>query len=133
MKRMSGSRSSGDGAVPVLFLLKCLLFSYILTAILLMLLALLLYKVGLPEGIVSIAISAIYVVATFVAGLIVGKKLKTRKFLWGMLMGGVYFVVLAVISLLVNQSVGELGNTFLRTWTWRAAGRSLGAMVGSIS
>ena len=130
MKRMSGSRSSGDGAVPVLFLLKCLLFSYILTAILLMLLALLLYKVGLPEGIVSIAISAIYVVATFVAGLIVGKKLKTRKFLWGMLMGVVYFVVLAVISLLVNQSVGELGNSFLTTLTLCAAGGTLGGMVG---
>ena len=130
MERMSGNRSSGEGAVPVLFLLKCLLFSYILTALLLMLLALLLYKVGLSEGIVSIAISAIYVVATFVAGFIAGKKLKKRKFLWGMLMGAVYFLVLAVISLLVNQSVGNMGNSFLTTLTLCVAGGTLGGMMG---
>ena len=130
MKKMSGSRPSGDGAVPVLFLLKCLLFSYILTAALLMLLALLLYKVGLPEGIVSIVISAIYVAATFAAGFVAGRKLKTRKFLWGMLMGIAYFLVLAVISLMINQSVEGLGNSFLTTLTLCAAGGTLGGMAG---
>ena len=84
----------------------------------------------MSEGIVSIAISAIYVVATFVAGFIAGKKLKNRKFLWGMLMGAVYFLVLAVISLLVNQSVGNMGNSFLTTLTLCAAGGTLGGMMG---
>ena len=96
----------------------------------LMVLALILYKIGLPEGAVSIVISAIYVVATFAAGFVAGKKLKNRKFLWGLLMGVVYFVVLAVISLLVNQSVGDLGNSFLTTLTLCAAGGMLGGMAG---
>ncbi|MBE5884025.1 MAG: TIGR04086 family membrane protein [Lachnospiraceae bacterium] len=127
---MPANRTGGDNPVPVFFLLKCLLFSYILTAALLLLLAFLLYKLGLSEGIVSIAISAIYVIATFMAGFIAGKKLQTRKFLWGMLLGAAYFVVLAVISLLVNQSVGELGNSFLTTLTLCAAGGTLGGMLG---
>lgn len=130
MDRMSASKSRGEGSFPALFLLKCLLFSYILTAIMLLLLAFLLYKLGLSEGIVSIAISSIYVLSTFLAGFVAGKKLQTRKFLWGMLLGTVYFVVLAVISLLVNQSVGELGNSLLTTLTLCAAGGTLGGMMG---
>lgn len=130
MERMSANKSMGEGTFPAFFLLKCLLLSYILTAMLLLLLAFMLYKLRLSEGIVSIAISSIYVVSTFVAGFVAGKKLQTRKFLWGMLLGTVYFVVLAVISLLVNQSVGELGNSFLTTLTLCAAGGTLGGMMG---
>ena len=130
MERMSGSRLPREEGFSVLFLLKCLLFSYILSALMLMLLALLLYKIRLSEGMVSIAISAIYVLSTFAAGFVAGKKQKTRRCLWGMLMGAVYFVVLAVISLLVNQSVGALGNSFLTTLTLCTAGATLGGMMG---
>ena len=130
MERMSASKSMGENTSPVFFLLKCLLFSYILTAVLLLQLAFLLYKLGLSEGVVSISISAIYVIATFAAGFVAGKKLQIRKFLWGMLLGTVYFLVLAVISLAVNQSVGELGNSFFTTLTLCAAGGTLGGMMG---
>ena len=51
--------SKTDG-VPVLFLLKCLLFAYALTGALLMLLSLLLFKAGLGEKTVSVAIIVIY-------------------------------------------------------------------------
>lgn len=130
MERMSANKSMGGDSFPALFLLKCLLFSYILTAVLLLLLAFLLYRLGLSSGVVSIGISSIYVLSTFVAGFVAGKRLKTRKFLWGMLLGTVYFVVLTVISLLVNQSVGELGNSLLTTLTLCAAGGTLGGMMG---
>ncbi len=130
MERTSANRQVVDNSIPVFFLLKCLLFSYILTAGLLLLLALLLYKMGLSEGIVSIAISAIYVTSTFAAGFVAGKKLQIRKFLWGMLLGTAYFIVLAIISVLVNQSVSELGNSFLTTLTLCAAGGTLGGMMG---
>ena len=46
----------GIGNADFLFLLKCLLLSYLLTGACLMLLALLLYKLRLSEQIVSIAI-----------------------------------------------------------------------------
>ena len=88
---MEKTKTLGD--LPILFLLKTLLFSYILTGALLALLAFLLYKVGLTEKIVSIVIIAIYVAATFFAGFMAGKKLKNRKFLWGLLMGSAYFLV----------------------------------------
>lgn len=63
----------------ILFLLKCLLFSYILTGGFLLLLALFLYKFQLSEKVVSIAIIGIYVVAVFFAGLHDGKKNGKQK------------------------------------------------------
>lgn len=116
--------------VPAIFLLKCLLFSYILTAALLLLLAFLLYKVGLTEKIVSIAIIAIYVIATFFAGFVAGKRMQNRKFLWGLMMGGMYFLVLVAVSLIVNRTTEGLGTSFLTTLVLCAGGGMLGGMLG---
>ena len=65
-----GERKEG---VPVLALAKCLLASYVLTLLLLCLLALLLYKLHLTEGMVTIAISAIYV-SNYLYGGAFGRK-----------------------------------------------------------
>ncbi len=115
--------------MSVIFFLKCLLFSYILTAAMLMLLALLLFKMGLGEKVVSVAIIVIYVLATFCAGFLSGKKMQNQKFLWGLLMGSLYFAVLALVSLIVNRSVLELGNSFFTTFALCAGGGMLGGML----
>ncbi len=126
MQKTATSRESG---IPVGFLMKSLLFSYILTAGLLLLLALLLYKLGLSEGVVAIAIVVIYVVSTFFAGFMTGKKLQNKKFLWGLLMGCAYFVVLALVSLVINHSGAALGDSFFTTFILCAAGGMLGGMI----
>ena len=126
---MDGGRQGRLGEIPVLFLLKSLLFSYILTGGLLLLLALLLYKANLSQKVVSICIIVIYVLATFFAGFITGKKLKNRRFLWGALMGTAYFLVLAVISLAVNRQPGILSSSFLTTLILCCGGGMLGGML----
>lgn len=115
--------------MSVIFFLKCLLFSYIVTAALLMILALFLFKLGLGERVVSIAIIVIYVFSTFLAGFLAGKKMQNQKFLWGLLMGTLYFVVLALVSLAVNHSMVELGNPFFTTLALCAGGGMLGGML----
>jgi len=94
-------KTSTENGVPVLFLLKCILCSYIFTAAMLLLLAFLLYKMNLSEKMVSLGIIAIYVISTFLGGYVAGKKLQSRKFIWGLLVGAAYFLVLAAVSLLV--------------------------------
>ena len=69
------------------FILKCLLLSYLLTTGLLLLLALMLYRFGLSEKIVSVCIVAIYIIVTFFAGFLTGKREGSRKYLWGLLLG----------------------------------------------
>ncbi len=126
---MHESKQGKTGEIPVLFLLKSLLFSYILTGGLLLLLALLLYKAGLSQKVVSACIIVIYVLATFFAGFMSGKKLGSRKFLWGALMGAAYFLVLVLISLAVNHQLGILTNSFLTTLVLCSGGGMLGGML----
>ena len=71
----------------LVFVMKCMLAAYILTAGLLLLLALMLYRFGLSEKTVSICIIVIYIVVTFLAGLLAGKRMGEKKFLWGLGMG----------------------------------------------
>lgn len=84
-------------------LIKALLSAYIATGILLLLLALLLYKLQLSEARVNIGVIVIYVLSSFLAGFLEGKMMKARKFLWGSAAGLLYFVILSLISLAVGQ------------------------------
>lgn len=132
MQNETSLRSRGasqEGGIPVFFLLKSLLFSYILTTGLLLLLAFFLFKFELSERPVAVAIIGIYVLATFFAGFVTGKRLQNRKFLWGLLMGVAYFVVLAVVSLAVKQSPDTLGDSFFTTLALCAGGGMLGGMI----
>lgn len=115
---------------PVLFLAKYLLFAYILTGGLLMLLALLLYRLDLSEQMVSVGIIIVYVAASFLAGFLAGKKIGKRKFLWGFFMGTAYFLVLAVVSLCVNHSARSIASDFFSAYVICAGSGMLGGMLG---
>jgi len=81
----------------VIFITKCMLAAYILTAGLLLLLAFMLYRFGLSEKVVSICIIGIYIVVTFAVGLIAGKREGKKKYLWGLAMGCAYYVILVIV------------------------------------
>ena len=112
-----------------LLLLGLLVFAYILTAVLLMGLAFLLYKFRLEENIINIAIILIYVAVTFLTGFIAGKILKVKKFLWGVLLGMAYFGILSLVSLAVGQQEAVVGNQILTTFLICAWGGMLGGML----
>ena len=111
------------------FILKSLLISYLLTAGLLLLLALCLYKFSLTEKIVSLCITGIYILVTFLAGFLAGNREGARKFLWGLLMGCLYFIILTLVSLIVNHGMGELSSGFFTTLVLCAGSGMLGGML----
>ena len=95
----------------VIFVLKCMLAAYLVTAGLLLLLALMLYRFGLSEKVVSVCIILIYIVVTFLAGFIAGKRAGEKKFIWGLAMGCTYFLILTAVSFAVNKGMGDdVGN-----------------------
>ena len=67
-----------------LALIKALTVAYIITGIALFILAFLMYKMGLSTSAVDFGVTFVYIFATAVGGLIVGKSMKQKKFLWGL-------------------------------------------------
>lgn len=122
-------QSSKVGGIPIVFLLKSLLFSYILTGVFLALLSFVLYKLGPGEKIVVIAIILIYVAAAFFAGFMAGKKMQNRKFMWGLLEGVAYFLILAVISAFAGEEGVTFGKSFFTTFAICAGSGMLGGML----
>ena len=114
----------------VIFYLKCLLFSYILTVGLLLLLALFLYRFGLAEKTVSIAIIMIYIAASLFAGFAAGKKIGTRKFLWGLLAGVLYFTILLCVSLVLEHGTAGISGNLVTVFFICAGSGMLGGMLG---
>ena len=110
-------------------MLKSLLSAYIITGVLLLFLALLLFKFQLSEARVNIGIIIVYVISSFLGGFLEGKMMKARKFLWGAAAGLLYFAILALISLAVNQSFGGGSSHFVTTLILCTAGGTLGGMV----
>ena len=121
-------RAEGNNKI-VLKVLSTLLIMYILTGAALFLLAFLLYKMELTENVVTIGIMAIYVVAGLVGGIIIGKRMKTRKFLWGIIMGAAYFLVLMIGSVLMNRGFTSDGLHIVMTLLMCMGAGMIGGMV----
>ncbi len=83
------------------------LFMYGMTAVLLFLLAAFAQRMQLDEGKLSIGIGMIYVISCFLGGFLAGKILKTKKFLWGLLLGSIYVLLIAVISLIAGEGMNS--------------------------
>ncbi|MEY8332449.1 TIGR04086 family membrane protein [Lachnospiraceae bacterium 47-T17] len=99
MERQANKQSM---VIPVMVILVTM---YIITGILLLLLAFLMYRMDLSEPVANGAIIAIYIISGFLGGFLIGKKVGVKKYLWGFLMGALYYGVLFLVGLLLHQSV----------------------------
>ncbi|MBR2037206.1 MAG: TIGR04086 family membrane protein [Lachnospiraceae bacterium] len=88
------------------------LTAILITAVLLILSAFLLEKMGLSEGQVQIVIYIIYLLSALAAGLIAGKMQREKKFMWGALAGLVWFVVVLIISIILNNMAVDASGLF---------------------
>lgn len=125
-KKTTGRPGIEQTAVRIL---KALLCAYIVTGIMLLILTLLLYKAGLSEENVNAGIILTYVISTFAGGFVMGKFTGTKKFLWGLLLGVLYFLLLLLISLGVYHTLQAEITNLLTTFLLCAGGGMLGGMV----
>ncbi len=115
--------------VSVLTILKILLAMYLLTGVLLLALSAMLYKMQLSETTVSVGIVIIYVLSGFLGGFLSGKVMKTRRFFWGMIMGGAYFLILVLGSILFQKGINMELSRFSTTLILCTASGMIGGMV----
>ena len=113
----------------IIWVLKALLFSYVVTGISLLLLSVLLYKFEWNEHLVSAAIVAVYVLSTVVGGIVIGKLVRTRRFFWGLLLGNLYFILLLVITIILYRSLSGNGLNMLTAWILCTGGGMTGGMI----
>ena len=91
----------------VLRMMKALLVAYVMTGFFLLITAGLMYRFELSEGKVKIAVIGIYVLSCFTGGFLAGRMMKNRKFLWGSLLGFLYFAVMLTVSVAVGREIKE--------------------------
>ena len=110
-------------------MMKAMLLSYASTAILLHGLAFLQYKFGLGESQVNLGIMVIYILSCLAGGFYMGRKGKTRRFLWGMGLGAGYALLLMAVTYLTEHSSrGDLTEILL-TFFICIMGGALGGML----
>ena len=114
---------------PAKVLAVVLFIMFIISALLLLLLALLLYRLELSEAVVKVAVIIIYIVTGMSGGILMGKKIKDKKFLWGFLAGTVYFGILLVVSLAVKGGTGIEPVKMVTTWVLCACAGTAGGMI----
>jgi len=104
MNRMKPRNEKGN---PAAVMGMTLLVMYAISGVMLLLLALLLYNFELTEETVRIGVIVIYVASGFAGGFLIGRWMQDKKYLWGLLAGGVYFVLLFVLSLVLKSGAAD--------------------------
>lgn len=112
-----------------LIFIKGLFISYVVTAIMLFILALILYKAKPPEGVIGVGIILTYIISAFVGGLIVGKSAVKKRFIWGMLLGILYFLIIIIVSLILNKDIMSHLGSMIMVFFMCGLGGMLGGMV----
>ena len=100
---------------------------FIVSVVLLLGIALIVYKTGMGQSTARILIVAVYAISTFLGGMIIGKAQKSRRLIWGAAAGGLYIVVLLLVSLLVKSEMAASGNVIAAVIS-SVAGGCIGGM-----
>ena len=115
-------RKKEQNEVWIMWMVKALLAAYVVTGILLIILALALYKFELNEGAVTAGVTAVYLISTFTGGLVVGKLAKVRRFLWGIVLGILYFALLLLVTVGIYRTFHGNSTEILVTFALCAGG-----------
>ena len=91
---------------PAALMAITLVIMYVISGVMLFLLAFLLYKFDLSESVVRIGIVAVYIASGFFGGFVLGKRIQDKKYLWGLTVGAAYFALLFLLSFLFKQGMG---------------------------
>ena len=111
-----------------LSLVFALVLSALLSGLLLLLLSFLLYKLRFSGEYAAAGVFAVYGLSCLSGGFFTGKRLKTRRFLWGILCGLLYFALLLALSLLAGGLHAGAAKIAAAALTCAASG-ALGGMI----
>lgn len=110
-------------------LLQGLFLSYMITGVILVAVAFLLYKMEWSEQSLHLGIIATYIISTVIGGFYVGKKVKTRRLIFGFLFGLLYIGVIILISFLLYPDHSLFSGNFASVICMCISGGVLGGIL----
>lgn len=113
----------------VLQVVKGVVFAYVISAVALVFIAFMMYKWDVSDSVVRGGILAAYVLSCFISGAVVSRQHNERRYLWGLLMGAVYFTILWVVSLIGNKGAFTGVSSILPALALCLFGGMLGGMM----
>lgn len=87
----------------VVNVVKGVVSAYILSAVFLVVLAFLMFQWDVSENVVRGGIIFTYVFSCFISGMIVSRQHEGRRYLWGILMGAMYYLILFITSMIFSR------------------------------
>ena len=112
-----------------LTVLKVLALAYVLTTLLMLLSAFLMYKLKLSSEQSRLFVMVIYGVTTIISGLIYGKIKGNKRLLNGAFMGLMYFAVLLLLSFIINRGFSDTVQENIISLIICVAGGSIGGII----
>jgi putative membrane protein (TIGR04086 family) len=109
--------------------LRSLLAAYALTGLFLLLLAFLLFRFDLGEGPVAAGIVVVYVISCMAGGFLAGRILRKDRYLWGILVGLCYFLLLVAVSFATQRKWDMTLLHTVTTFCMCLGGGALGGML----
>lgn len=110
-------------------MIKTLFLMYAVTLILLLLLALILFKMEPQEIVCKIWLIAVYIISGLLGGFLIGKRRKSKKFLWGFFVGLLYFLIIFAVSLLLYKGLTGDWMHLITTMILCVASGMVGGMI----
>lgn len=110
-------------------IVKTLLCTYITTLLMLLIMTLLFYKLQISNGKIMIGVYITYVLSNFIGGFIFGKIAGRKKYLFGMMVGAVYFLILLLISIIIMKEPNIFTKDSLYALLACVGGGMLGGMI----
>ena len=98
-----GKKENGTGKIGGILI--GLLVAYVITLLGILVLAFGLFQWKMSANTAEIGVIVLYFLSCLLGGMVTGKKAESRKFLWGLLLGICYFVILVILSLTGEQGI----------------------------
>ena len=106
-----------------------LLAGYSISILEIVILACFLLLLQISEQMVDVGILVVYISSCFLSGFVIGKKRKSKKFIWGMLVGGLYYLFLLFFSFIWQQALDTTTTDFITSLLICWGSATLGGML----
>lgn len=87
------------------------------------------WKLDLSAPFLKGIVIVLYVISSAAGGIYIGKMQMEKKFLWGLLTGSLFFVLLVIVTVLAGDFSGKIGMDFLTAFFICALSGTLGGML----